>query len=440
MLCPAPSLAPSSARSLRAALLLTALGGALATSAHAQPAPDPELCSGEAAGLAIGVVAPAPPAAVDVPLVARCVASTTAELVTAMSGCLFPDIVLRPGVYPPGAFPLGRPYLSFLRPRRLWAESPGAVILQFGLHLGAHSGSELHGLQVELTSAAHAALGGTRTAAILWAKNGAQIRVEDTIVRGHASVEFGVLAGEVEGAHLHRVVAEDFLRFGVRVYQDGATEVRASLSDLVVRGVGDPAWRQSPSYRPGTEEHGLWLAGPALVERARIRDVWWAGIGVGDSEYDPVTKKSFPVIVDGVSIIDADIDRVGVGDGHKGAGSAIGFERITHGASVRRFCVGPDVERGVNLEWNQGHPGEEALDVHIMSGAISAQVVGVYVGSGATGTVLQNLSIADACWAGVGLECAVNPAACLTQLVDLTWLLPPNAVPVSTAPYPLTCP
>ena len=105
----------------------------------------------------------------------------------------------------------------------------------------------------------------------------------------------------------------------------------------------------------------------------------------------------------------------GAGRRRRGSGSA--YERVTHGASVREFCVGPDTERGVHAEWNHFDDAQSATGLVIETGVISSSEAGIMFGSGTRESSVIDVRIRDADWAGIALECcgAADPDTCSTQ-------------------------
>ncbi|MEZ4236197.1 MAG: hypothetical protein R3F59_08540 [Myxococcota bacterium] len=393
---------------------------ASALASQAGQVPIDPLCSGVREGIAR--VTPSPPARVLPPRTGYCSVSTTAELRARVVDCRYADIVLQPGVYEPDD--LAQPFLSLPQTRRLWGTT-GQTTLHFGVSLGPHADTGLHGLVIDVLDPAHAvpvgpaALGNTAAVAFWGAASG--VTLQDTDILGHGLVREGVFATYADGARVERVGVQGFLRYGVLLEQASAATVPATVRDLVVRDVADPAWQAEPwcdpdglpagCYAPGTAEAGLWIGLAALVERVQIRDVWWSGIetaNCGTTCGDPLT---------GVQLWDVDIDRIGVGSGPAQAGVGVAFERVTRGAGLREFCIGPDTERGVHAEWNHGDDDQSAAALVIEGGVVSAHEAGVTFGSGTRDSAVIDVLFRNADWAGIGLECCRNadPDTCATN-------------------------
>lgn len=378
------------------------------------PAPT-EHCSGVAEALELGIEKPTPPLPTSLPGNA-CIANSTASLQQHVDDANCTDIVLQPGIYPPEG--LQTSYLFFKRRTRLWAENPGEVVLRFGISLGANSdhpadfdGSELHGLVIDIDDPEHGVPfpPSQRAAIMFWGKS-RNVRIHDSIIRGHSLLQRGIYAAQPNGLDIQRVEIEGFLRFGLHVTWT-THDADANVRDIVVRQIGDPAWQQSPQYLPGTEEHGIWLGFPTNVERARIRDVYWSGILTA-----AYSANNSAMRVEGVNLSHIDIDRIG--DDHpQGAGAGVGFERITHDLTLSQFCIGPQTQRGVHAEWNHYDPAQSARNLQIGNGVISSAYAGINLDYGTLHTHLHDLHIRNARWAGVGMyhnyldeECDLPPS------------------------------
>jgi hypothetical protein len=391
-------------------------------------------CGGVKAARDLGVFPPQPPSPTSPPAGA-CLAATTEDLFDAVEADC-PDIVLTGTLYE--AEDPETPYLSFLHPTRLWAANPGSAVLRFGINIREHADSELHGLVIDIDDPVHGIPippYDDRNAVLFW--GGAQgVKIHDSTIRGNGVIHRGINAGQPNGLDIERVVIEDFRRFGLLIPWADLTSQPASVTDVVVRRVGDPAWRALPDcegespdrstcYAPGTQEHGIWIGFPTLLARARVREVHWAGIITG----------SHPNVVHDVVLRDVDVDRIGDGSSNRG-GTAITFEKITHDLELERFCVGPSIRRGVHAEWdNLDDLASSAQRLNIHHGVISAAHVGLYFDQGTRDSQLRDLHIRNASWSGVGLyqnylECGdgMSPEQCnKTDWSELTFDLPPGA-------------
>jgi hypothetical protein len=373
--------------------------------------------------------------------------SNTAKLLAAVQDVACTDVVLRPGVYSPAGLPNG--YLRFYHSNtHLWAAEPGSVVLQFGISMHTMAGSGLHGLVIDVADPANAVAFDSwgHTAAVVFWGRGEDMIVEDTRIVGHGQVHLGINAAQPKGLVLSRLEVDGFLRFGVRVgTSDGASAAPPVLTDLDVRNVGDPVWRTMPvcdpevdppgtdaCYAPGTAEHGIWIgASGTLVDRARVRDVYWAGIITG----------AHPQVVADVVIRNADVNRM---QGQQRGGTAIGVERITHNLLIERFCVGPDVRRGVHVEWNHNDSAQSPVGIVVRRGVVAAWCSGVDFDAGTLGSEVRSLHIRDAAGAGIVLHRNYPTGSCdaddvddgscnTTEWSEITFDLPPSSIPLTYA-------
>lgn len=329
------------------------------------------------------------------------------------------DIILADGTYLASDL-VGVDFLQLARGHRLWAENAGGAVLTFGILTGGNpcnpalaskfDGPELHGLVFDIDDAQHAATLNGVTAA-LWAWGHSRgMKVHDCWFRGWGQVERAISVNRPDGLDVQRVEVLDFKRFGVRVElgwpastvmcpadpAPSVVEDPARLSDLAIYGIGDPAWSsQTPAcgtsgaYCPGTQEHGIFIGETTIVERARIRDVAWTGILVGDNQK----------AIHRVTLRDIDIDEQGSNEDGWGAG--VGFEAGADGATLEQFCIGPDVRRGVHAEWDHGGTQPENVDLTIADGWSRAKYYGVTLDAGTLDTTIEDVRIDEACLASL---------------------------------------
>jgi hypothetical protein len=389
---------------------------------------------------------PAPPSTrIDMPTANFCTASTTAELRARVVDCAHDDIVLAPGVYSPAGLAL--PFLSLPRTRRLIG-TDGATVLQFGVSLHTHDDSALIGLTIDLVDAANAVPIGNpadgNTAAVAFWGTATGIRIQDVEIQGHGRARSGIHGVYAEGAVVERVGVQGFTRYGILLQQNDPAEVGAQVHDVVVRDVGDPAWREQPwcdadglpagCYAPGTAEHGIWLGVKTLLERAQVRDVWWTGVATANC-FGGCDEPLYHI-----EMRDIDVDRIGVGSGWSEAGVGVGFERVTTKLTLSEFCVGPDTERGVHAEWNHHDASQSAENLEIRDGAISSAVVGVTFGSGTRESILRDLTLVGQDWAGIWLQCCGgDPETCSTQDIQNILYDDDADCDLATGPYGGAC-
>lgn len=333
------------------------------------------------------------------------------------------DIILADGTYLASEL-VGVDFLQLARGHRLWAQNAGGAVLTFGILTGGNpcnpalaskfDGPELHGLVFDIDDAQHAATLNGVTAA-LWAWGHSRgMKVHDCWFRGWGEVERAISVDRPDGLDVQRVEVLDFKRFGVRVELGGWPTASgtcpadpppvvvgdpARLSDLAIHGIGDPVWSsQAPAcavsggYCPGTQEHGIFIGETTRVDRARIRDVAWSGILVGDNQ-KPISR---------ITLRDIDVDDQGSNEDGWGAG--VGFEAGADGATLEQFCIGPDVRRGVHAEWDHDGTRPENVDITIADGWSRAKYYGVTLGAGTLDTTIEDVRIDDACLASMYMQ------------------------------------
>ncbi len=115
-----------------------------------------------------------------------CHVANTHDLQLAVLDCAHPGILLRPGVYSPDD--LFGNFLAWPKTRRLWAQHPGTVILEFGISLQHHAESELHGLVINILDPQNAVpigppANGYLEAVVYWGTTATGIRIQDTDLR-----------------------------------------------------------------------------------------------------------------------------------------------------------------------------------------------------------------------------------------------------------------
>jgi hypothetical protein len=369
---------------------------------------DTETCSGLPGGQARDVAPPVPPsAALRVPVVPRsCIVGSVSALEDAVSAIGSCDVV----VVAPGHYWMRSGWLQLGRPVRLWVAEPGSAVFHFGVAVGTHSGSELHGLTLDIPAAYLAVPGpvgplGPVTYGIAW-WNATDVEVADTRVDGNGVVDVGIAARGALGTRVARVEVSDTRDFAVNLRSPDTAGLEtlgdAVLTDLDLHDVGTPHCQhdpfdtlaafptdEPPCPYPGTTQIGLWIGAPATVERVRVRDVYWGGIATGNSPY----------IVSDVVLRDVDVDRIGVGDGLGGAGQGITTEKYTRDLLLERFCVGPDVERGVHAEWD--NLDDDAVTggtvgLTVRDGALFSWWAGVYTDDGTGSVDVSDIDVFEA--------------------------------------------
>lgn len=354
------------------------------------------------------------------------------------------DIILEDGYYLASELDdlvaIAASYLPLARAHRLWARNPGDAILTFGVVAGGNyctpaiaakfDGAEFHGLVFDITDAQYAVPvngqpGAARSALMAWGHSRG-VKVQDCWFRGWDVVDRAISAHRPDGLVVERVEVLNFKRFGIVVELGWPTpsvacpadpapvvlDDPARLSDLAIHGIGDPVWSSLPYdpvacangtgvYCAGTQEHGIFIGETTLVDRVRLRDVAWSGILVADS-----TK-----LLNRVTLRDIDVDDQGSNEDGWGAG--VGFEAGNDGSTLREFCIGPNVRRGVHAEWSHKGAAQDNMNITIADGWSRAEYIGISLDAGTLDTTIDNVRIDGACLASTYMYAnndIINPA------------------------------
>lgn len=319
------------------------------------------------------------------------------------------------------------PYLRIQRPIEIWGTGAATTRLRFGVEFrpsigvpGA-SGSALRGVTVQPVPGALPSSPGTAVpipnspfvngAAIVgWepsdplAGDLRDITLEDVRVEGGGWLGVGIQGTAPRGAHLRRVEVNHVTQFGVNVRNIRAAQLnvvdRAILEDIRVEGVNDTAcFLDDPELCPfpGSHQIGIWIgASHTQLSRAWVRDVFWTGIATGRVIHD------VPYVVSGASLRDLDVDGVGTSangfDAGRGPGVGIYFERILRDSTLTRFCVGPNTERGVNVEWNKNEVGLGSGRFRVTNGWIASTYYAVGFDAGTFGAYVGDIAVENAQW------------------------------------------
>lgn len=347
-------------------------------------------CSGapEASILGIGLPqAPhtAPPAVLFNPVVVDNVADLEAQI--ALAGTL--DIIVVDGVYP--AADLSGDYLD-LRGKRLWAQTSGGVVFEFGVNAGgnntAFAGGELHGIVFDVDSTDHMVPYASKdedltpiTAYAVISSWGlaSHLVVEDCEIDGHGQAYSGVLVAAPMGVELRRLEIQGIRRHGIQLNgptDDFTPSPVPQLEHISIWDVRDPL-RDSWGV-------GIWLGEHAELDHVRVRDVRWAGIvNLEDSDQSMLEH--------------IDVDQVGGGSG-QGGGVGVYFDLQSTYVTLDSFCVGPKTRIGVNSEWdNLGNPHghlelPRAQFNVVQKGVIESALMGVHFDQGTIAGDVNNVT------------------------------------------------
>jgi hypothetical protein len=316
---------------------------------------------------------PHPPSRYAVPRGALRVSSSSG-LAAALSDGRTDAIVLTPGLYDnPQPFFDGEG-------DRIYASRLGGAVLRAGIVLGASkgpAGASIRGLTFNVSDPRRA---WHRDVVLVWG-SATHASVLDTRIYGHGVLDAGLVAHQPRGFVARRIVARGFRSYGVVVDPNDVnfkTGSPYSLRDLNIAGVS----RRVPGSSNGTAEACLWLGSPGTVQRVNVRSCAISGIWTGTA-----MKRS--------RIENATIDRAAVG---------IYIEHFTTATTFRRLRIGPDVERGVNAEWDNPAAGglPASTDNVIEDAYFRTGHVGVYLDRGTTRTTVRHCVFTGQDWAAIG--------------------------------------
>lgn len=335
------------------------------------------------------------------------------------------DIIVQNGIYNGNSL---SGHLSVTGSYRIWAETPGGVEFQFGVAFGGYDDtlfvgeSGIRGVNFNITDlrkAVPTGVIGRRAAVANWGR-AEDFYVRDVELDGHYVIDYGLELRQSRGLVVERVELRNIKKIALLSELPNAEsmDTPAQMQDIVVAGVIDTAWQQQPlcqtpegnavddPYCPGTAEIGIWIGEEATLNRVRIRDVYWAGI----------VTASNGEILDDVTMRSIDIDDIG-DDQVYGAGTGVYVERTTHGILLENFCIGPETERGINLEWDHFDPNTSARFNTFGNGLIESWYAGVYMDYGSRDNHLRKIVFRNASWAPVSMYHNHLPGGC----VQNTW-------------------
>ncbi|MEM7151950.1 MAG: right-handed parallel beta-helix repeat-containing protein [Myxococcota bacterium] len=338
---------PSAPSSLVAiSLIATSLGGCLGDQVEPVAELDeatPDIverraerpCNGAREAGALGVFGPEPPSAYSLTEAPDCNDATVICVTPATLQGEVDDgtevIVLRDGVYT--ANDLDGDFLS-IDGQELWAEHVGGAILEFGIEAGGngiqHAGSRLRGLVFDIDDATHVPdqLASGTTIISAWG-DATHLRIDDTEFHGNGLVDTGIYVASPSDLQLERLEIDGLRRYGTLVEGAGPVNTPVFAQDIRVDDVSSPL---NPKHGVG-----LRFSESVVLNRARVRDVRWAGIVVNGEAM-------------GSQVTSVDVDRVGIGSTTGAVG--VYLDNTTRHTTIQDFCVGPQTRIGVNSEWD----------------------------------------------------------------------------------------
>jgi hypothetical protein len=322
-----------------------------------------------AAGLGVAVLtsrgapsklpaAPTPPSSYALPSGAATV-STSVGLIDALARTEPRDIVLTDGSYDNA-----RPFVN-TNGHRVYAQHLEGAQLSAGFVLGGSvGGAALRGLAFDVQQPAK-----TFRNAIVYVRGaGGNDQLLDLTLDGHGAVASGIFVRQAEGLLVQRIVARNFLDWGVLVDPNDASLQPASpptIEDVDSANVS----RRVPRSSNGTSEACVWLGVTATVRRIKTRNCAWEGLWVGSGTRDSVFE-------------DLNIDDSGIG---------IYVEHFASGSTFRRAHVGPNVDRGATCEWDDpAWDHKPACNNNVFEDStFDTRVIGVYLDEGTIHTTVR---------------------------------------------------
>ena len=321
--------------------------------------------------------APAPPSSYALPSGAATV-STSAGLIAALARTEPRDIVLADGSYDNA-----RPFVN-TSGHRVYAQHLGGARLDAGFVLGGSAGGGvLKGLSFDVGQPDR-----TFQGAIVYVRGtGPGNQLLDLTLDGHGAVASGIFVRQAEGLVVQRIVARNFLDWGVLVDPNDVSLRPGSpptIEDVDSANVS----RQVPRSSNGTSEACVWLGVTATVRRIKTRNCAWEGLWVGSGTRDSVFE-------------DLNLDDSGIG---------IYVEHFASDSTFRRVHVGPNVIRGATCEWDDPAWGRKPACTNNVfeDSTFDTRVIGVYLDEGtAHTTVRRSIFVHQRCgaigdYAGVG--------------------------------------
>jgi hypothetical protein len=239
-------------------------------------------------------------------------------------------------------------------------------------------GALLRGLAFDVSDPAKTFEGGVVQT---WGQSGRGARILDTTFDGNNAVQSGILARQVEGLVVRRVVVANFQSYGVFEDQNvqGATIAKpALLEDISVSNVSRP----KPKSSNGRAEACIWLGNTATLRRAKVRHCAWDGLWAGTA-------------FTGGLVTDLDVGSTPIG---------LYLEHYTTNSTFENMRVGGNVAIGVNCEWADpawgSRPG--CVGNTIRDSTFDTTRAGVYLDEGTTDVTVRNCRFLNQTWAAIG--------------------------------------
>jgi hypothetical protein len=300
--------------------------------------------------------------------------SNEAQLRRALARYTSRDIVLRNGYY--GG---SEPY-SNLGGDRLYAQTLGKAVLGAGISMGGGWGpgrGVVQGIAFDIADDSRTL---QNSIIHVWG-TGRFTRILDVTLEGHGSVGAGILARQVDGLVIRRVVTRHFRNWGVNVDKNerGAqVEHPPLVTDIDAAYVSWP----EPQASNGTAEACVWIGNTAIVRRIRAHDCAWEGLWAGTAA-DHALFEDIRVTNNGIGVY---------------------LEHFTHSSTFRRLQIGPSVQKGLICEWaDPGWASQPACVGNVIEqSTFNTSFFGVYLDEGTIATTVRGSTFLNQCWTAIG--------------------------------------
>jgi hypothetical protein len=283
------------------------------------------------------------------------------------------DIVLRNGSYDSA-----EPFDNY-HGNRLYAQNLGQAVLKAGIIMGGNWGPGsglVRGLAFDVSSDSKTLQG---SIIHVWG-TGKNSQILDVSLDGHMTVSAGIIAREVNGLVIKRVVAQHFKGWGVLVDMN-VLDANVSSPPLVEDiSAGHVTW-PVPRASNGTQEACVWIGNTATVRRIDVYDCAWEGLWAGTSAKNSTFED--------VSSHDNEI--------------GVYFEHYNSNSTIRRLKTS-NVRIGVMCEWADpawnSIPG--CINMVIEQSWLQSRLAGVILDEGTKTTTVRSTAFTNQCWAGIG--------------------------------------
>ena len=309
----------------------------------------------------------------------------------------------------------------------LWAQNMGGATLEFGIGFrgnGGNAGGALHGFVFDVDDVANVDSTALLNEAIVntWDSLdpftvGSGLVIEDCTFDGHDVIGSAIQAASPGGLTVRRVVIRNFLDAGISAFRNGSAHDDfdvITLEDIDIDGIS----RAVPGSASGVSaEIGVYLGHTFTIERIRIRNCAWAGIGLVNEVANWVIR-------------DYDIDQVGWGYFENGS-VGIYCEECNNGL-IHRGVLGTEMKVGINCEWNGGDTDPWVNDyvsrnhnISIEDCTVAAYKVGIHFDVTVTGCTIRDAAFSRS-WRAAILDNNAFPDA------DGSYPLPDGEDPIYT--------